>query len=178
MATKDTITVEDFADEILNDLPNLISFHRGGVTTKHLLAFYGESYIRIRAAVKFLASKDLVHLWKNNENVYYIVPYGYPIPQRICTLTELQALLAYKLCSLCETLGRETVQTSYSQLARWTGFSNGGVRLAIDVLCSCNYIDILSPSKVGKKSDLRLLIKQELKNDYKNLGAIIMKHSV
>ena len=162
-----------FTTEILEDLNTLIEEHPRGVTVYHLLRYYGEPYTKIRAAIQLLAAEGIVDRFKNNQNMYYIVPKGYKIPVHVMNLTNLQALIAYRIATHINTTRIDVLQTSYAQLARWISCSNGGLRKSIQELVACGYLEIVSDSCVGKAAELRIKVTDKLKSDYQFLLATV-----
>lgn len=156
------IPIENFAFEILGDLPDLMKEHPKGVMIQHLHAWYGDSPARILKAISILETKNRIRVYKATNNSSYILPSEAGLPDELGGLSDLQREACLLLRRICQDNKTTQVRTNYAQLARLLKCSATGIRTCIDRLVQLGYLVILEPSKHGKQSELLLQLGDKL----------------
>lgn len=156
------VSVEQFAQELVQDLPKLIAEHPAGVYVHHLHEYYGESPARILRAASLLETSKHIRVEQAANNSHYIVPYDYHPKVQFVELTDLQRRTIEFIIATITEQRAKTLQTNYSQLARLMVCSSGGIRTCLYRLVQLEYLQILSPSKQGKQSELLLALGKKI----------------
>lgn len=162
------LTVDEYAQEIADDLEVLISDHPSGIYISHLQEYYGESISRTNKACQILVQRQVVTLHQAASKAHYIVPTGVELAVPLPELTALQRKLALYLVDICIKHATTRVRTNYSQLSREMHCSYGGLRACLRRLTDLQYLFIESPSLRGKQDEMILSLGQklvDLKND-------------
>lgn len=156
------IPIENFAFEILADLPKLLEEHPKGVMIQHLHAYYAESTVRIIKAITILEEKHHIRVYKAANHSSYILPLEAGLPDELGGLSDLQRGCCQLLRKICTDNKTTLVRTNYAQLARLLKCSATGIRTCIDRLVQLGYLNIVEPSKHGKQSELLLKLGDKL----------------
>lgn len=154
--------IEDFAQEILTDLPQLYALYPKGITVGALREEYGESPQRILRAISILERDNHVQVSRTGQDPNHLQP-TIETPTSIAkkespygSLSELQRRTIIYLTDLCQASQTDRVRTNYGQLARILGASSGGIRTCIARLATLGYLTIESPSAHGSQNSLVL----------------------
>ncbi len=156
------IPIENFAFEILGDLPTLMAEHPKGVMVQHLHSWYNESPTRIIKAISILEEKHHIRVYKAANNSSYILPLEAGLPDELGGLSDLQRAACQLLRKICAENKTTMVRTNYAQLARLLKCSATGIRTCIDRLVQLGYLVIVEPSKHGKQNELLLKLGDKL----------------
>lgn len=153
------VSIQNFAREILSDLPTLMVDHPMGVTISDLYEYYKESEQRIARAILHLMEEDRIVRKRRVSGTYYITPKDYRLPRPHPELTHNQWKLLEHLWELRPLKG-DNVTTNHSRLADHLGFSIGGVGAAMEKLISLEYVEQVHPySKDTRQIEYKILIK-------------------
>jgi hypothetical protein len=162
--SKAVIPIEDFAKEILSDLPQLYSIYPKGITVAVMQEEYGESPQRILRALSILERDKHVQISRQGEDPNHLQP-TIETPTSIAkkespygSLSELQRRTITYLVDLCQASKTDRVRTNYGQLARILNASSGGIRTCIARLSALGYLVVESPSQHGSQNSLILRI--------------------
>lgn len=149
------ISVEAFAKEISDDLPELVKTY-GVIFYTNLAEYYGESINRIKSAIDILWNKNIVSVVRSSNNAFIIIPVSNE-KMRLAThpdlivLTPLQRSVVIKLVQACKKQNASLIQTNYSQLARVSNCSYGGLRACLQRLEELEYVAITAKGLRGKQ---------------------------
>lgn len=163
MTRSQHIPVEEFARELLEDLPKLMEEYPDGIMFSDLREYYGETVSRISNACKLLATDDkIVIRMARHNNARFIMPKDFTTASRFPELTVLQRKVLELFIKQCRQYQTTRVRTNYSQLSRSIECSYGGIRTCIDRLSSLGYLTIASPGLRGKQAQMVIDVKSDL----------------
>lgn len=153
------VPTENFAFEILSDLPNLLKESPTGITIHQLHEYYGDSTTRIWRAISHLEHRHLIKVYQGpNGKMFILPPDQIPLPFNMGSLSDLQRNTVMFILNLCNQYKTAQVKTNYSQLARVLNCSATGIRTCVARLVELRYLAIVHPSAHGKQSDLILAL--------------------
>jgi len=155
------IPLEEYANEILQDLPQLFKQYPAGIFTAQLQDFYGEPITRTLNACRKLASNGNVQLRRTAAGAYCMLPVGVKMLP-VWELSPLQLRLATLIRNICIREKTRYLKSNFSQLARQLNCSYGGVRACVFRLHELEYIVIKQPSKRGKQDMMLIQVLDKL----------------
>jgi hypothetical protein len=161
------LPIQEFADEIAEDLPTLLEQNPGGIYFSELMSFYGETITRVTKAVSILETKGDITLHAAASRAQFIVPKGVGLTILFPELSVLQRRVAIYARTLASQKQVTKVETDYSQLCRIMHCSYGGLRACIKRLQELGYLNIEEQSQRGKQGCLVLSLHQKLLSPYR-----------
>lgn len=162
------IAIEDFAQEIRADLPELLNEFEC-LMYSSLQEYYGETFARVKLACNILERQGVIQLRQTASRAYIIEPIilkGIRIQLHpdLKVLTPLQRSLTTTIVQLCGNQNTDTCRTNYAQLSRITHCSYGGIRACMSRLIELGYFEIVTKGKRGKQDVMVIKLTPKTEN--------------
>ena len=156
------IPLGKYAQEILEDLPELMENNPQGILISQFCDFYGETTSRTYRACRLLSEAGKITLFKTSSNAFRVLPFNETTPDALLRLSIRQRRLVKFFVELCEQKFSQRIKTDYSQLSRLTNCSYVGLRSNMVRLEQLGYIKIEISSVKGKQGGLIVVVQDHL----------------